>query len=63
MPQYSAYSDDQGGDRHVFTVALAAELGNRGITVNTLAPGLTATDMNAATRSQPRALERAYASR
>ena len=37
-----------------FTVALAAELGRRGITVNTLAPGLTATDMNAGMREDPK---------
>jgi 3-oxoacyl-[acyl-carrier protein] reductase len=36
-----------------FTVALAAELGKRGITVNTLSPGLTATDMNAGLRDNP----------
>ena len=36
-----------------FTVALAAELGKRRITVNTLAPGLTATDMNAGIRANP----------
>ena len=29
------------------------ELGQRGITVNTLAPGLTATDMNAGIRENP----------
>ena len=37
-----------------FTVGLAGELGKRGITVNTLAPGLTATDMNAGMREDPR---------
>jgi NAD(P)-dependent dehydrogenase (short-subunit alcohol dehydrogenase family) len=36
-----------------FTVGLAGELGRRGITVNTLAPGLTATDLNAAFREAP----------
>ena len=44
-----------------FTEGLAAGLGKRGITVNTLAPGLTATDMNAAIREQPQA-DRAFAS-
>jgi NAD(P)-dependent dehydrogenase (short-subunit alcohol dehydrogenase family) len=37
-----------------FTVALAGELGGRGITVNTLAPGLTATDLNAEIRANPK---------
>lgn len=32
------------------TLALAAELGPRGITVNTVAPGWTATDANASAR-------------
>ncbi len=44
-----------------FTVALAAELGDRGITVNTLAPGLTATDMNAEIRANPK-VEPAFSS-
>ena len=37
-----------------FSMGLAAELGKRGITVNTLAPGLTATDLNAAMREDPK---------
>jgi 3-oxoacyl-[acyl-carrier protein] reductase len=40
-----------------FTVALAGELGGRGITVNTLAPGLTATDLNAEIRAANPRLE------
>jgi len=44
-----------------FTVGLAAELGRRGITVNTLAPGLTATDMNAGPRQDGR-MEALFAS-
>jgi NAD(P)-dependent dehydrogenase (short-subunit alcohol dehydrogenase family) len=36
-----------------FTLSLAAELGRRAITVNTLAPGLTATEMSAEVRANP----------
>lgn len=45
-PQYAAYSMAKAAV-NTLTVVLAAELGKRGITVNTVAPGLTATDMTA----------------
>jgi NAD(P)-dependent dehydrogenase (short-subunit alcohol dehydrogenase family) len=54
MPQFTAYSMTKAAI-DAFTVALAAELGKRGITVNTVAPGLTATDMNAGLRNDPSA--------
>jgi NAD(P)-dependent dehydrogenase (short-subunit alcohol dehydrogenase family) len=60
MPQYTAYSMTKAAI-DTFSVALAAELGRRGITVNTLAPGLTATDMNAGLREDPN-VERAFSS-
>lgn len=40
-----------------FTEGLAAELGRRKITVNTLSPGLTATDMNAQLRENAQLVE------
>jgi 3-oxoacyl-[acyl-carrier protein] reductase len=52
MPRATAYSMTKAAI-DTFTLALAAELGRRGITVNTLAPGLTATDMNAGLRADP----------
>jgi 3-oxoacyl-[acyl-carrier protein] reductase len=60
MQQYSAYSMTKAAI-DTFTIALAAELGSRGITVNTLAPGLTATDMNAAMLENPN-VDRAFSS-
>ena len=52
IPQYTAYSMTKAA-LDAFTVALAVELGSRGITVNTLAPGLTATDMAAGVLADP----------
>lgn len=49
---------------NALTVALAGDLGKRGITVNTLAPGATETDMNAEALTHPQArqgVERATA--
>jgi NAD(P)-dependent dehydrogenase (short-subunit alcohol dehydrogenase family) len=40
-----------------FTMGLAGELGKRGITVNTLAPGLTETELNTSTRAIPGVVE------
>jgi NAD(P)-dependent dehydrogenase (short-subunit alcohol dehydrogenase family) len=56
MPQFLAYGMTKAAINH-FTEGVAAELGRRGITVNTLAPGLTATDMNAALREHPQMVQ------
>ena len=49
MPQGIAYAMTKGAI-NTMTLALAAELGRRGITVNTLSPGLTETELNAGLR-------------
>lgn len=53
MPGFLAYCMTKAAINN-FTEGLAVELGKRGITVNTLAPGLTATDMNAGLRENAR---------
>ena len=52
MPSFLPYCMTKAAINN-FTEGLAGDLGRRGITVNTLAPGLTATDMTAAMREQP----------
>ena len=49
----AAYSMGKAAINH-FTLNLAAELGKRGITVNAIGPGLTATDFTAHARQDPR---------
>jgi NAD(P)-dependent dehydrogenase (short-subunit alcohol dehydrogenase family) len=48
-PRMTAYSMGKAAINH-FTLILAADLGNRGITVNCVAPGLTVTDFTAHAR-------------
>ena len=55
-PQMTAYSMGKAAINH-FTLILAADLGKRGITVNAIAPGLTATDFTAHVRSNPKVVE------
>jgi 3-oxoacyl-[acyl-carrier protein] reductase len=45
FPNVAAYAMSKGA-LDILTLALAKQLGPRGITVNTLAPGITDTDMN-----------------
>ena len=51
------YSPSKGAIK-MFTQSLAAELAKDGVRVNALAPGVIATPMTAATRSQPERLEK-----
>jgi 3-oxoacyl-[acyl-carrier protein] reductase len=51
-PQSVVYSMSKGAV-NTFTLALAKEVGERGITVNAVAPGFVETDMNLAKRSTP----------
>ncbi|MFD8330379.1 SDR family oxidoreductase [Streptomyces lydicus] len=54
FPSTIAYGVSKGAV-DTLTLTLAKDLGARGITVNTIAPGFVATDMNAAMRSTPEA--------
>ncbi|MQS09463.1 SDR family oxidoreductase [Streptomyces alkaliphilus] len=53
-PESVVYSMSKGAV-NTFTLALAKEVGHRGITVNAIAPGFVETDMNAAKRRTPEA--------
>ena len=46
LPEYAAYTASKGA-LNVLTLVLAQQLGPRGITVNSIAPGVIDTDMNA----------------
>jgi NAD(P)-dependent dehydrogenase (short-subunit alcohol dehydrogenase family) len=55
-PRMAAYAMGKAAINH-FTLILAVELGTRGITVNAIGPGLTATDFTARARQDPRVVE------
>jgi 3-oxoacyl-[acyl-carrier protein] reductase len=55
-PQMAAYSMGKAAVNW-FTVLLAAELGKRGITVNAIAPGLTASDFTVHARQDPQVVQ------
>lgn len=52
LPQYIVYAMCKSGIE-TFTIALAKELGPRGITVNCISPGLISSDSNADIRANP----------
>ncbi|MFE0107438.1 SDR family oxidoreductase [Streptomyces sp. NPDC059009] len=53
-PESVVYSMTKGA-LNIFTLAMAKQLGDRGITVNAVAPGFVETDMNAGKRATPEA--------
>jgi NAD(P)-dependent dehydrogenase (short-subunit alcohol dehydrogenase family) len=55
-PRMAAYSMGKAAINQL-TVILAAQLGGRGITVNAIAPGLTATDFTAHVRQDPQVVQ------
>ncbi len=55
-PRMAAYSIGKAAINH-FTLILAAELGKRGITVNAIGPGMTATDFTAHARQDPKVVQ------
>jgi len=57
----AAYTASKGGVKQL-TQALALELGDAGVRVNAVAPGITDTDMTTDMRNDPQALERFLAS-
>ena len=59
-PRMAAYSMGKAAINH-FTLNLAVELGKRGITVNAIAPGLTATDFTARSRQDPNVVQQVSA--
>jgi NAD(P)-dependent dehydrogenase (short-subunit alcohol dehydrogenase family) len=59
-PRMAAYSMGKAAINH-FTLNLAVELGKRGITVNAIAPGMTATDFTARSRQDPNVVQQVSA--